>query len=42
MTRKTYVAALMASAITLPAHAQDFTDGEFIGTVTLGESRRGV
>lgn len=38
------MAALLASVSALPLMAQDNTntDGEFIGTVTLGESRRGV
>lgn len=43
--RKAYVAALLASVTAFPAYAQDTTtetDAEFIGTVTLGESRRGV
>ncbi len=38
------MAALLASVSALPLMAQETTqtDGEFIGTVTLGESRRGV
>ena len=39
------LAALLASVSALPLMAQDTTselDGEYIGAVTLGESRRGV
>ena len=45
MTNQIYVMAFLASANALPLQAQDITqneNGEFIGTVTLGESRRGV
>ncbi len=42
MLNKTSVIALCASMVTTGLHAQDFGDAEYIGEVTLGQSRRGV